>query len=124
MKRLSVLTALILTLTLACNKDEFPDEFSIIGPWLENTTNTSKVEIQFKTGNMVYLKSGSSEPFDTLRYRLEKKDELQLFLSEEYPDGKRTTHKLGYSQKNEELTIFNLFPSIPDSPPSLVFKRK
>ncbi|MHC1775646.1 MAG: hypothetical protein AB9834_09560 [Lentimicrobium sp.] len=115
---------LILILSFGCNKDEFPDEFSIIGPWIENTAEAGKVEIEFKSGNRAYLKTVPTEPFDTLMYRLEKKDELQLFLPEEYPNGIRTTHKLGYSQKNEELTIYGLFPSIPESPSKTVLKRK
>ncbi len=124
MKGLVAFLFLFLVFSFGCNKDEFPDEFSIIGPWLENTTNAGKVEIEFKNGNRAYLKTVSTEPFDTLMYKLEKKDELQLFLPEEYPNGIRTTHKLGYSQKNEELTIYGLFPSISETLSKTVFKRK
>jgi hypothetical protein len=124
MKRLTFFITLFLILTLACSKDEFPDEFSIIGAWIESTSNNSKAEIEFKTGNRAFRRSAVSDSFDTLMYRLDKKDELQLFSPAEYPNGIRSTHKLGYSQKKKEITIYNLFPSIPDSPPSIVFKRK
>jgi hypothetical protein len=124
MKRLTYIIGLLLILTFSCNKDEFPDEFSIIGAWIESTSNNSKAEIEFKTGNRAFRKSALSDSFDTLMYRLDKKDELQLFSPSEYPYGIRSAHKLSYSQKNKEITIYNLFPSIPDSPPSTVFKRK
>ncbi|MBK6967025.1 MAG: hypothetical protein IPH20_24755 [Bacteroidales bacterium] len=124
MKGLVAFLFLTLILTFGCNKDEFPDEFSIIGPWVETTSNAGKVEIEFKSGNRAYLKTVSTEPFDTLMYRLEKKDELQLFEPEEYPNGIRTTHKLGYSQNKEELTIYSLFPSLPEAQSKTVFKRK
>jgi hypothetical protein len=124
MKGLFVFLILFLVFGFGCNKDEFPDEFSIIGPWIENTANASKVEIEFKSENRAYLKKGIDQPYDTLKYRLEKKDELQLFLPEEYPDGISTRHKLAYSQKKEELTIYSLFPSIPEAPAKTVFKRK
>ncbi len=123
MKRLFAFV-LIMMIVVACNKDEFPDEFSIIGAWLENTVNSDKAEIEFKSGNRAFLKSNALEQFDTLRYRLDKKDELQLFLPAEYPDGIRTKHKLSYSQKKKELTNYSLFPSAAETPTKTVFKRK
>jgi hypothetical protein len=124
MKRLFIPSVLILMVVVACNKDEFPDEFSIIGAWIEQTSDTSKVEIEFRSGNRVFLKSGSQQPVDTLRYKLDKTDELQLFQPAGYPDGTRTYHKLGYSQKKKELTIYDLFPTLPTEPTAMVFKRK
>lgn len=124
MKRLTLVWGLMLVMLAACNKDEFPDGFSIVGPWLEKTDADAKAEIEFKSGNRAYFKPGITEEIDTLRYKLDKKDELQLFLPEEYPDGKRTLHKLSYSTKKEELVIYSLFPSSPESPSRTVFKRK
>lgn len=124
MKKLLIGIIFLIFLACSCNKDEFPDEFTLIGGWIENTTDTSRIEIEFKNGNKVFLKSGASAPKDTLRYRLEKKDELQLFQPEEYPEGLKTTHRLGYSQKDEILTIYDLSPLIPDAPEKTVFRRK
>lgn len=124
MKRLFISFFLILMLLAACNKDEFPDEFSIIGAWIEQTPDTGKVEIEFRSGNRVFLKSGSQKPVDTLRYKLDKTDELQLFQPADYPDGTRTYHKLGYSQKKKELTIYELFPFVPAESTKMVFRRK
>lgn len=123
MKRL-ITFVLVMVVACACNKDEFPDEFSIIGPWLEKTAEPAKAEIEFKSGNRVYKKLNNVESFDTLRYKLDKKDELLLFLPDEYPDGIRTSHKLSYSSRTEELIIYSLYPSTPESPSRTVFKRK
>jgi hypothetical protein len=124
MKRFYIPLLLIFFLITACNKDEFPDEFSLIGAWIEQTADTNKTEIEFKNGNRVFLKKASLQIADTLRYRLDKEDELQLYLPAEYPDGSRTYHKLRYSQKKKELTIFDLFPSQPAEPTEIVFKKK
>lgn len=115
---------LLLFLLISCNKDEFPDEFSIIGPWIEQTADSSKVEIEFKSSNRAYLNFHDGQPIDTLRYKLEKKDELQLFLPDNYPDGIHSYHKISYSSRTEELIIYSLIPSIPESPSRTVFKRK
>jgi len=124
MKRFFKVLVFGLVVTFACNKDKFPDEFSVIGPWLEQTSEINKTEIEFKNRNWAYLKPGDAESFDTLRYKLDKKDEPQLFLPDEYPDGKRTYHKLEYSSKTEELIIYGLLPTMPEVPSRTVFKRK
>ena len=124
MKGLFAIFLMFLILAIGCNKDEFPDEFSITGAWLENTTDTGKVEIEFRSSNRAFLKLNSYEPADTLLYLLDKKDELQLFQPAEFPDGVRTIHKLGYSQKNKELTIYGLLPPASGATSKTVFKRK
>ncbi|MDY0101341.1 MAG: hypothetical protein RBS07_00275 [Lentimicrobium sp.] len=124
MKWWTGILTLLLIAFMACNKDEFPDEFSIIGSWIEQSTDTNKIEIEFKSSNRVYLNFQDGQPIDTLRYKLEKKDELQLFLPEDYPNGIRSTHSISYSTRTEELIIYSLLPAIPESPSRTVFKRK
>jgi hypothetical protein len=124
MKKLHLAFIFLIIVAFSCNKDEFPDEFSIIGGWIENSSDTSRMEIEFRNGNSVILRPGKSDPRDTLRYRLEKKDELQLFRPDEYPNGLKTIHKLGYSQKDETLSIFDLSTLIPGAPLKVDFKRK
>ena len=123
MKLKSVFFTLLLFVLISCNKDEFPDEFSIIGPWLEQTADVNKIEIEFKSSNRAYLNFNDGQPIDTLRYKLEKKDELQLFLPDDYPDGIHSNHKISYSSRTEELIIYSLLPSIPESSSRTVFKR-
>lgn len=114
---------LITGLFISCEKDKFPDEFSIQGAWIERTENNFKVEIEFKSQNRAYLKKFPDAPVDTLKYRLDKSDELLLFLPEDFPDGSRSTHQLLYSQKTKELTIKGLFSS-QQGVSSTVFIRK
>ena len=116
--------SLLFFVFISCNKDEFPDEFSIIGPWIEQTSDITKIEIEFRSSNRVYLNFHDGQPIDSLRYKLEKKDELQLFLPDDYPDGIHSTHRVSYSTRTEELIIYSLHPSIPESPSMTVFKRK
>ena len=126
-RKMSVRGFLLLLLTFivisSCDKDKFPDEFSIQGAWIENTGNNFKVEIEFRSQNRAYLKKSEGTPTDTLKYRLDKADELLLFLPDYFPDGTRSTHKLTYSQKKEELTIAGLFPSTTGAS-ATVFIRK
>lgn len=114
---------MILPVFISCNKEEFPDEFSITGRWIEVTDSSFKAEIEFLTGNRVYLRRWSDLPWDTLNYSLEKKDELLLFLPDEYPNGIHSTHQLKYSRKTERLTIFNLYPTNQLTASETVFER-
>ena len=119
-----ILFALLVFLFLGCNKDKFPDEFRIQGAWIEKTGDEFKVEIEFRTSNRAFLKKQPGDFIDTLKYRLDKADELLLFLPEDFPAGPYSTHKLTYNQKKEELGIANLFPSIPGSSSITIFQRK
>ncbi|MFH1120406.1 MAG: hypothetical protein V1775_11325 [Bacteroidota bacterium] len=69
MRTLLTTLFVILILITGCNKDEYPDEFYIIGTWIELTADTSKVEIEFRNGNPGFLKTGTLKPIDTLRYK-------------------------------------------------------
>lgn len=123
-KRVIFFTLLVL-LSLGCNKDKFPDEFVIWGKWIEKTGDNFKVEIDFKSRNEVDLKKYPDQPIEKLRYRLDKADELLLFLFDDFPDGPHSIHKLTYNQKTEELGIENLFVSIPESSKTItIFQRK
>jgi len=124
MKRFPIFFLLMTLVVFGCNKDEFPDQFSIIGPWLEKTTDSLKTEIEFKSSNRAYLRLSPEQAWDTLRYKLDKKDELQLFLPEDYPNGNHSNHQISYSSRTEELVIYGLVPSIPESTSRKVFKRK
>ena len=118
------LLLLLLPVAHACNKDDFPDEFSIQDTWIEKTGNSFRVEIEFRSQNRAFFKKVEGAEIEELRYRLDKADELLLFIPEEFPDGVRSTHKISYDRKTEELTIYGLFPSIPEEVSKTVFVRK
>ena len=117
--------ALLVFLSLGCNKDKFPDEFRIQGAWIEKTGDDFKVEIKFSSYNRAYLKKNPGPFIDTLKYRLDKADELLLFLPDDFPVGPHSIHKLTYNQRTKELGIENVFPSIPESSAVItLFERK
>lgn len=115
---------LLLPVLHACNKDDFPDEFSIQDTWIEKTDKSFRMEIEFRSQNRAFFKKEEGSIAEELRYRLDKADELLLFLPEEFPDGTRSTHKISYDRKTEELTIYGLLPSIPEEVSKTVFVRK
>lgn len=120
-----LIPALFLFLLIGgCAKDKFPDEFTLIGQWLEKTEDSNKIELEFKRGNRAYVNKPGNAFIDTLNYKLDKANELKLYLPEDYPNGKHTLHNITYSSRKEELVIYNLLPSIPENPSRNVFKRK
>lgn len=123
MKRYFYTLFFLLLITGACRKDTFPDEFSIYGRWKEYTNNTERTEIEFKRDNDLLLKLVN----DTIRnykYLLNKPNELEIFTLVEFPDGKRSTHKVTYNSKDEQMTIYGLYPVAPENPLSTVFIRR
>ncbi|HAH58793.1 MAG: hypothetical protein KUL83_07290 [Lentimicrobium sp.] len=107
-----------------CNKDKFPDEFTLIGQWLEKKEDPNKIELDFKRGNRLYMHLPGTEHIDTLNYKLDKVNELKLYVPEEFPNGNYSIHNISYSSRKEELVIFNLLPSTPENPSRNVFQRK
>lgn len=114
MKRLAFLLFITLLIAGACNKDEFPDEFSVIGRWRENITDTDRTEIEFQRYSVLKLKlKGDSLP-EEYRYKLDKANELQIFDIPEFPNGRSTIHRITYNSKDEErITIYGLYPAAP-----------
>lgn len=108
---------------VGCKKDKFPDEFSIYGKWKEYTNETEKTEVEFKRDNVMLLKL----VHDTIRkynYLLDKPNELQVFDPAEFPDGRSTIHKVTYNRKDEQMTIFGLYPTIDNITSATIFVRK
>lgn len=119
-----ILFLLVTALLAGCDKEKFPDEFNLQGPWIEKNEAAFRVEIEFRSSNRAFLKRAPETGTDTLLYRLDKADELLLFKPEDFPDGNRTTHKMTYNRKSEELTINGLLPSVGGTPSSTIFIRK
>lgn len=123
MKRFSLFFLTFFTLlAVGCNKDDFPDEFVVFGRWQENIQDANKTEIEFLRKNNLKLRLIN----DTIRdykYLLDKPDELQIFEISEFPDGKRTIHKVTYNSKEEEMTIYSLYPSTGGVESRTVFIR-
>jgi len=112
MKRLAFLLVIMLLVAGACNKDQFPDEFSVIGRWRENITDTDRTEIEFKRFSVLMLKLKGDTLASEYRYKLDKANELQIFDISEFPNGRSTLHRITYNSKDEErITIYGLYPA-------------
>ncbi len=122
--RLRVLVSVVLLLVLlaSCSKEKFPDEFSIFGKWKEFTEDSIRTEVEFKRYNVMLLHL----VHDTIRqynYLLEKPNELEIFEPSEYPNGRSRKHKITYNKKEDQMSIYGLYPSISE-PSVTVFVRK
>lgn len=123
MKRYFYLLFIVLVAAGACKKDTFPDEFSVYGRWKEYTNSTERTEIEFSRDNDLLLKL-VNDTTRNYKYLLNKPNELEIFLPGEFPNGKRSTHKVTYNSKDEQMTIYGLYPVAPENPLSTVFIRR
>jgi len=124
MKTFYFLILLLIYGLFACSKDRFPDEFSLTGAWIEHSANNAKSELVFKTGNRLYLRLRQDAVFDTLMYKLNRNDAIQIFEPEDYPEGKYKLHAIAYNSKVGELTVSGLYPLSGNQTNETVFVRK
>lgn len=103
---------------MSCKKEVFPNKSEIIGTWTEQTNNSFKHKLTFAEETVYFFKSTST---DTLSYWLDKNQE-KLHLS--YPSAGESNHKVLFNKKKDELTIWGLFPSTPESQSETVFKKE
>jgi hypothetical protein len=122
MKLLPLILLFSIFLTLSCKKDKFPDEFSVIGKWKENTADSVLTEIEFRRYNELRLKLRTDTIPASYKYLLDKANELEIFETTEFPNGRRTTHKITYNSKDEQITITGLYSATPQA--ETVFIRK
>ncbi len=123
MNKYLYIIGVVLLVLGGCNKEKFPDEFSVYGTWKELTTDSIRTEIEFKSRNYLELQLRG----DTLReyrYLLNKPNELEIFEESEYPSGRRTIHKITYNNSEEQMTIYGLYPVSSGDPSYTVFVRR
>ncbi len=113
----SCYTLLILISLIGCKKENFPKSEDLIGSWIEVTDNSFKHELIFETEKVYFVKSTQT---DTLTYVLDKKEEL-IFLSSSSAE---SSHKILLNKKEGLLTVWGLFPSIPEKVSETVFKQE
>lgn len=122
MKRLPLILFCLLLVSISCKKDKFPDEFIIYGKWKENTADSVRTEIEFRKYNDLLLKLKTDTIAVGYKYLLDKANELEIFEVSEFPDGRRTTHRITYNSKAEQITIAGLYSTAPEL--ETVFIRK
>ncbi len=123
MKRATGFSLILIALTFIatdCGKKTFPKNHTdIVGAWVEKTSNLDKTHIEFKSNSTLYL-TKPSEPTDTFSFSLDHSDERLCLMN----DAGRSCIKLVWNKKEDEITIYNLFASIPENPSITVFEKK
>ena len=115
-----LIITMMLTLTLAsCSKEKFPDKNDIIGSWVEITSNSNKTQLTFKDNGIAYL-TKVNQPVDTFNYSLNDTKELLNFSN----DAGESNHNIELNKKTDEITIWNLFSSIPENTSETTFEKK
>jgi len=118
-KSILILSIAFVLCVSSCKKEVFPDQNDIVGTWIEKTTNSDKTQFTFRDNGIAYL-TKPNQPTDTLSYILNDSKEL-LYLSN---DAGESNHQIELHKKTDELTIWNLFPSIPENPSEKIFEKK
>ncbi len=122
MKRILLIIVSLTVVIFGCKKDDFPDEFSLYGKWKEYTSDSIRTDIEFRLYNDLRLKLRTDSVAVAYKYLINKSDELQIFEISQFPNGISNKHKITYNSKDEQITIFGLYPST-GSESSTVFIR-
>ena len=109
---------LVIFLT-SCKKEIFPDKNDIVGNWIEITTNSDKTQLRFDVCGVAYL-TKPNQPTDTFSFSLDDSKELLCFSN----DAGMSFHQIELNKKTDEITIWSLFPSIPENPSETRFEKE
>ena len=112
-----IIPLLLFLLVFSCKKEKFPDKDILIGTWIEQDGNNSKIIF---TEQQMFL---FLENFvDTNNYTLNKEDNVLILSSTNDPDIK-TELRILYNKKSEELKIWDLFVGIPEEENISIYKK-
>lgn len=113
---------------ISCEKETFPENEDIVGNWVEITDFLYKQQLIFDDEDtLFYAKPGGGLiplKVDTLLYRLDKKQERLFLTPTNSPDGIESSYKILLDKKANELTVWGLLISIPESPSETKFKKQ
>lgn len=102
----------------SCDKEKFPKDENLQGRWIEKADKQEKVELIFYSNQtMDFIKPNSTL---TYNYTLDKSSEHLILNS----DVGTSSHKILWNKKNDEITVWDLFPSFPENPSVIVFERE
>jgi outer membrane biogenesis lipoprotein LolB len=105
-------------LLLACTKEIFPDPMDITGNWIEKTSQSEKTELSIYSNQTLTIQKPGQDK-DSYTWELNSSSKLLILKS----GAGESHHSISWNQKKNELTIWNLFPSIPEDPSSIVFEK-
>lgn len=107
-----------LFLLYSCTKEIFPDINDITGNWIEKTDNTDKIELSIFSNQTLTIKRPGLA-VETYAFELDSSSKLLILKS----GAGESHHSIHWNQKKNELTIYSLFPSVPEEPSSSVFEK-
>jgi len=117
MKKIIFFLALTTTFFVSCKKEKFPDIDDLSGSWIEQTDQSYKHKLIFNEKTLIFIKPTS---IDTFSFHLDRKQEL-IFLTSSIG---KSNHKILFNKRKNEITIWGLFPSIPESETKTTFKKE
>jgi hypothetical protein len=124
--RILLLIFLLPILFMFCEKESFPNYEDLIGEWDEITSYLDRQVLIFDDQDTLYYGNQFSRGIhtDTLLFRLDKKHEMLYLRPAAYPDSTESAHKIILDSKNNELTIWGLPISIPESSSVTKFRKQ
>jgi hypothetical protein len=117
----TIWTLLIIITLASCKKERFPDTDDLQGTWTEQTDNSAKHALIFDTQTLYFIKPNT---VDTLSYRLDKNQDLIYLTLKNNPSAGESNHKMLLNKKSKTLTIWGLFPSIPEQVTETKFEKQ
>lgn len=121
MRRTFPTIAFLIILFTACKKEVFPEIDNLTGSWIEQTDNSFKNKLIFD-GDILYFVQSTYT--DTLLVRLDKKQELMFLSLKNNPSSGESNHKIILNKKENTLTVWGLFASIPEDVSETVFNKE
>ena len=126
--RVVFLIILLPFLMISCKKEKFPDNEDLIGEWVEITNFPYKQGLIFDDEDtLFYAKPGGGLiplKVDTFLYRLDNVQERLFLTSTYYYGASESSFKIQLDKKANELTVWGLLVSIPESPSETKFEKQ
>jgi hypothetical protein len=113
-------------LIISCKKETFPDNEDLKGRWVEISFLLDRQELVFGNEDTLFYTRPASRYIsaDTFLNRLDKRQERLFLTSIAFSDSQGSSYKIQLDKKANELTVWGLLFSIPESPSVSKFKKQ
>lgn len=124
--RIVLLIFIFPLLIFSCKKETFPDNEDLVGRWIEITYLLDKQVLVFDDEEtLFYTRPGSRYvSTDTFLYRLDKEQERLFLTPANFPGASESSYQIQLDKNNNELTVWGLLISIPETPSETKFKKQ
>ena len=113
MKKLRLLSTILILLTSSCQK-EISNEFDFVGQWIEKGTRGG-CTIEFTDNGSAFLNLYSNDNVREYAFRFDEEANKIYFSMPDNPDSE-WSFRYSYDDTSKELTIWGLYISIPENP--------